>query len=175
MINSESPAEYHTTSTNMVDIPIDRCPTMSDRDRKTVARAIKLLATHLQEHGEAMLSPEVVKDYLTLHLAALRDETFTVMYLDNRHRVITTVDHFHGTIDAATVYPRVILTHALRVNAAAVIFAHNHPSGITEPSKADRVITDKLKEVLALAEVRVLDHIIVAGLNTLSFAEKGLI
>jgi len=171
MIKSETAAEYNVVST----IPLDKCPTLSERDKKTIARAIKLLGNHLQQVGDILDCPRAVKDYLILTNAAKREEAFTVLYLDNRHRVIECVEHFHGTIDGAAVYPRVIVTHALRVNAAAVIFAHNHPSGYGEPSDADRKITDRLKTALDTVEVRVLDHLIIAGVDTFSFAEKGLI
>ena len=95
--------------------------------------------------------------------------------LDTRHRLIEYREMFHGTIDSASVYPREVVKEALRLNAAAVILSHNHPSGSSEPSQADKVLTQRLKEALAMVEVRTLDHIIVAGAETVSFAEHGLI
>jgi DNA repair protein RadC len=98
---------------------------------------------------------------------------FAVLFLDNQHRLIEYVELFRGTIDAAAVYPREVVKETLSRNAAAVIFAHNHPSGSVEASQADRMLTDRLKQALALVDVRVLDHIIVAGNATVSFAERG--
>ena len=98
-----------------------------------------------------------------------------MILLDNQHRVINAVDLSHGTIDSAAVYPREVVKTALKHNAAAVILAHNHPSGVAEPSRADRQITERLQAALDLVDIRVLDHIVVAGENSLSFAERGLI
>jgi DNA repair protein RadC len=102
-------------------------------------------------------------------------EVFTLIYLDKRHRVIACQDLFRGTIDGASVYPREVVKEALKHNAAAVILAHNHPSGVAEPSQADEMITQRVKEALALVDIRVLDHVIVAGGDTTSFAERGLL
>jgi DNA repair protein RadC len=97
------------------------------------------------------------------------------LYLDTRHRVLAFREHFHGTIDGAAVYPRVIVKSALEVNAAAVILTHNHPSGSAEPSEADRNITTKLSKTLALVDIRILDHIVVSARDTVSLAERGWI
>ncbi|HGP3147634.1 TPA: JAB domain-containing protein, partial [Pseudomonas aeruginosa] len=102
-------------------------------------------------------------------------EVFAALFLDSQHRLLEYVELFRGTIDAAAVYPREVVKEALRVNAAAVIFSHNHPSGNPEPSQADKVLTQRLKEALALVDVRTLDHIIVGGEATASFAEQGLL
>jgi len=120
-------------------------------------------------------SPADVKAYLTAKLAGLDHEVFAVLFLDNRHRLIEYVEMFRGTLDGASVHPREVVKEALRLNAAAVIFAHPHPSGNPEPSAADRAITRRLKEALALIELRTLDHIVVAGNDTVSFAERGLL
>jgi DNA repair protein RadC len=109
-----------------------------------------------------------------LKLAPYEHEVFVCLFLDNQHRVIACDELFRGTIDGASVYPREVVKAALQYNAAALIMAHNHPSGISDPSQADRVITEKLKEALALIDVRVLDHFIV-GENVYSFAEHGLL
>jgi DNA repair protein RadC len=123
--------------------------------------------------GAAIFSPEETKAFLQLKLAHLEHEVFAVLWLDNRHRVIAFDELFRGTIDGASVHPREVVKTAMRHNAAACIFAHNHPSGIAEPSQADQRITQRLKEALSLVDVRTLDHVIVAE-NTCSFAERGL-
>ncbi len=127
------------------------------------------------QNGDALNSPQAVRDYLQLLLAARQQEVFVVIFLDTQHRVVATEELFLGTLSQTSVYPREVVKRALAHNAAAVIFAHNHPSGIAEPSHADEVITSILKQALALVEVRVLDHILVAGGKTLSFAERGLL
>jgi DNA repair protein RadC len=111
-------------------------------------------------------------------VAQLRDrpyEVFCCLYLDNRHRLIRFEELFRGTIDGATVHPREVLRQALAHNAAAIILAHNHPSGVAEPSQADEMITRRLKEALALVDIRVLDHLVIAGAEAVSLAEKGLL
>ncbi|WP_445368109.1 RadC family protein [Methylomonas sp. BW4-1] len=124
--------------------------------------------------GESLTSPDKAKDCIKLKLAPYEHEVFVCLFLDNQHRVIACDELFRGTIDGASVYPREVVKTALQYNAAALIMAHNHPSGISDPSQADRVITGKLKEALALIDVRVLDHFIV-GENVYSFAEHGLL
>ena len=120
-------------------------------------------------------APQTVRDYLTLHLAGREREAFSVLYLDNQHRLIAFEVPFEGTLTQTTVYPREIVRRALDLNAAAVIVAHNHPSGVPEPSRADELVTRGLRAALQLVDVMVLDHIIVAGRGTLSFAERGLL
>src|SRR5699024_9745089 len=119
--------------------------------------------------------PDATRRYLALHLARLPHEVFACVFLDNRHRVIIFEEMFRGTIDGASVYPREVVKAALHYNAAAVVFAHNHPSGVAEPSRADRDITKRLTEALALVDIRVLDHFILAHDQYTSFAERGLI
>ena len=136
--------------------------------------ARRALSTRVKR-GTSLTSPKLVRDFLTVQLGALEHEVFCVAYLDNRHRLIEFVELFRGTIDGATVHPREVVKQALQLNAAAVIFAHPHPSGIAEPSHADELITHRLREALALVEIRVLDHLIVAGGDIVSLAEKGLI
>ena len=114
-------------------------------------------------------------DYLTIQLRGLQQEVFMVLYLDSQNQLIKDEVLFYGTINAASVYPREVVKAALRNNAAALILAHNHPSGVAEPSQADKLITTKLQQALALIDINVLDHIIVGGENCVSFAERGLI
>lgn len=120
-------------------------------------------------------SPTDSADYFKLKLSHLEHESFCALYLDNRHRGIAFVELFRGTIDGTSVYPREVVKDALRHNAAAVVFCHNHPSGIAEPSAADERITHRLKAALELIDIRLLDHIVVAGQNHTSLAQRGLI
>ena len=136
-------------------------------------RAADALATKYRREG-TFTNPTNVKEYLKLKLGAHDREVFAVMFLDNQHQLISFEELFFGTIDAASIYPREVLKTALNHNAAAVIFAHNHPSGIAEPSQADKRITQRLIDALKLVDIRVLDHIVV-GEDCVSFAEKGLI
>ncbi|MGF1793840.1 DNA repair protein RadC [Photobacterium profundum] len=122
--------------------------------------------------GDVFTYPQATKDYLLFKMGGYDREVFAVLLLDNQHRLIEYKELFFGTIDAASVYPREVIKLTLDHNAAAVIFAHNHPSGISEPSDADKRITQKLKDALALIDVRVLDHFVV-GETCVSFAERG--
>ena len=132
------------------------------------------LAEELRSRS-ALTSPQAVRDYLRLTLGGREHEVFVVIFLDAQHRVLATEELFRGTLTQTSVYPREIVKAALKANAAAVIFAHNHPSGVAEPSQADELLTRQLKESLAMVDVKVLDHFIVAGRATLSFAERGLL
>lgn len=127
------------------------------------------------ERGDALTSPEATRAYLSAQMRGYTHEVFACLFLDNQHRVIEFEELFRGTIDGASVYPREVLKRALHHNAAAMIFAHNHPSGISEPSQADRQITEKLKQALGLIDIRVLDHFIIGDGAPYSFAEHGLI
>ena len=127
------------------------------------------------QRGNALTSPDITRAYLSAQLRGYSYEIFACLFLDNQHRVIQWEELFRGTIDGASVYPREVAKRALFHHSAAVIFAHNHPSGINEPSQADRQITDKLKQALALFDIRVLDHFIVGDGEPFSFAEHGLI
>ena len=120
-------------------------------------------------------SPQMVKDYLQLHLGGLQHEVFAVLFLDNQHRLISLDTLFTGTVSQTSVYPREVVKRALARNAAAVILAHNHPSGVAEPSRADEHLTQALKSALALVDVRVLDHLVVGCGLVVSFAERGLL
>ena len=127
------------------------------------------------QSGDALNSPRAVRDYLQLLLRSRQQEVFIALFLDAQHRVIATEELFHGTLTQTSVYPREVVKRALHHNAAAVIFAHNHPSGVAEPSQSDQLLTDALKQALALVDVRVLDHVIVAPGQALSMAERGLL
>ena len=127
------------------------------------------------ETRSALGSPREVRDYLRLLLARADREVFVVLMLDAQHRVIASEELFRGTLTQTSVYPREVVKAALARNAAAVIFAHNHPSGVAEPSHADELLTHSLKSALGLVDVQVLDHFIVAGSRILSFAERGLL
>jgi DNA repair protein RadC len=124
---------------------------------------------------DSLNSPQVVRDFLKMYFVGREYESFVAIFLDAQHRVIVAEELFKGTLTQTSVYPREVVKASLKHNAAAVIFAHNHPSGATEPSQSDRMLTDALKQALALVDVRVLDHFVVAGNQTMSFAERGLI
>lgn len=134
----------------------------------------RALAEEMQRR-DVLASPSAVRDYLRLKLNGLPREVFIVLLLDAQNRVIASEELFAGTLTQTAVYPREVVKLALQHNAAAVIFAHNHPSGVAEPSRADELLTKALKEALALVDVKVLDHFVVAGNGVLSFAEQGMI
>lgn len=143
-------------------------------DDEVIAEALRILSRRLV-FGPALSNPQATRDYLALRFAGLEYEVFTCLFLDNRNRVLACEELFRGTIDGANVYPREVVKRALRHNAAAVIFAHNHPSGVAEPSPADELITRRLKESLSLVDIRVLDHLVVGGEVVESMAERGLL
>lgn len=132
------------------------------------------LASSLKRHG-CLIAPDVVRDYLIARFAGLEHEVFVVLFLDAQNQLIEATEMFRGTLTQTSVYPREVVKEALRKNAAAVILAHNHPSGVAEPSRADEHLTQTLKQALMLIDVRVCDHFVVAGSQTVSFAEKGLL
>jgi DNA repair protein RadC len=136
--------------------------------------ALRVLA-HRHRRGEPLTSPEASRAYLRLKIGERKFEVFACVFIDNRHRVIAFEELFQGTIDGASVHPRVVVQKALERNAAAVILAHNHPSGVAEPSVADQRITQRLQSALELVEIRVLDHFIVTAEDSVSFAERGLL
>ena len=140
-----------------------------------ILEAARQVIDQKMQRGDEFTSPAAVKDYLRAKLAGFEHEVFAVLFLDTCHRLIDYAEMFRGTIDSAEVHPREVVKEALRLNAAAVIISHNHPSGNPEPSAADRALTSQLRQALALVDVRTLDHIIVAGGTTTSFAERGLI
>ncbi len=142
------------------------------------AAAFEILRRSLDEklkERSALTSPGAVRDYLRLTLRHREEEVFVCIWLDAQHKVIETREAFSGTLTQTSVYPREVVKAALARNAAAVIFAHNHPSGVAQPSQADELLTRNLREALALVDVKVLDHFIVAGNQAISFAERGLL
>ena len=146
-------------------------------EEEVIRAALNILEQRLEylDPDAKMDSPNVVKPYLALELMGLEHEVFGCLWLNNRHNLIQNSIMFRGTIDSAAVYPREVVKEALALNAAAVIIYHNHPSGDPEPSTADHRITERLKTALGTVEIRVIDHIVVGGSKTVSFAEKGLI
>jgi len=124
---------------------------------------------------KALTSPKDTRDFIILHLAGLEHEVFGCLWMNNRHVIISCDNLFRGTVDGASVYPREVVKEALKKNSAAVIFFHNHPSGIAEPSSADINLTRRLKTALELVDVRVLDHFVISGGEAVSFAERGLL
>ena len=143
-----------------------------------LAAALELARRSLREElkaGAALTSPGAVRDFLRLALGSRGHEVFVCLWLDAQHRVVAVEEPFRGTLTQTSVYPREIVKLALAANAAAVIFAHNHPSGAAQPSQADELLTRNLREALALVDVKVLDHFIVAGSQAISFAERGLL
>ena len=146
-----------------------------DADDAVVRQALRILESRLKSGSPTLSTPATVRDYLRLRLADLEHEVFLALFLDSQHRLITCEELFRGTLAQTSVYPREVVKAALRHNAGAVILAHNHPSGLAEPSRADELLTSALKQALALVDVKVIDHFVVAGDQTVSFAERGLL
>ena len=142
------------------------------KPEEIVSTAATILLDELTER-EALTAPTDVAQFLQMALAQEQNEVFAAIFLNNKHKVLSFEPLFSGTIDGAAVYPRVVVQQALASNAAAVIFAHNHPSGCCEPSQADRTITTRLKDALALIDVRVLDHFVVSRSEWVSLAQRG--
>jgi DNA repair protein RadC len=161
----------HQTSLFTLDADGTPIPATADQ----IIAAAREHISHRVRRGTSLVSPQATRDFLTLKLGSREFETFCCLFLDNRHRLIEFVELFRGTIDGASVHPREVVKEALKHNAAAVIFAHPHPSGIAEASHADELITRRLKEALQLVDIRVLDHLIVAGGDVVSLAESGLL
>jgi len=144
------------------------------RPDDVLERAQALLAQRYRVGSPVLTSPALTREFLRMHLGACEHEVFGMLHLDSRHRLIAVENLFRGTINSSSVHPREVVKSALAHNAAAVVLYHNHPSGLTEPSAADELITRRLREALALIDVRVLDHLIVAE-AIYSFAEAGLL
>lgn len=143
-----------------------------------LAAARELVHRWLDEelrHHPVLERPAQVASYLRIHFAGMEREIFAALFLDNRHRLISAENLFLGTVDGASVHPREVVKRALQLNAAAVIVAHNHPSGVAEPSQADEMITHRLKDALALVDIRLLDHLVIGATVATSLAERGLI
>jgi DNA repair protein RadC len=143
-------------------------------DDAVIDVALRILSERVLQ-STPLANPRATREFLAARFANLEHEVFTCLYLDNRNRVIACEDLFRGTLDGSSVHPREVVKQALTHNAAAVILAHNHPSGIAEPSQPDELITRRLKQALALVDIRVLDHLIVGGATTTSLAEQGLL
>lgn len=143
------------------------------RGDKTISKALAILERRLCRPGDALASPEAVRDYLKLNLATLPHEVFMCLFLDAQNRLLAAESLFRGTLTQTSVYPREVVKRALVHNAGGVILAHNHPSGVAEASQSDRWLTDQLKQALGMVDIRVLDHFIIAGNRALSFAESG--
>ena len=143
---------------------------------QVIEAALQILESRIEYRAdrESITSPDASRAYLKLQLAERTQEVFCCLFLDNRHRVIAFEELFYGTIDGCSVHPREVVRRVIEHNAAAVILAHNHPSGVAEPSQADMTITKRLREALTLIDVRVLDHLVI-GDEVVSFAERGLI
>ncbi|EBV8366114.1 DNA repair protein RadC, partial [Salmonella enterica subsp. enterica serovar Java] len=135
--------------------------------------ALTLLEHQLREPGAAFISTQAARDWLRLQLSTLEREEFIVLWLDNQHRLIAHETLFRGTISHTEVHPREVVKSGLKHNAAAALVAHCHPSGLAEPSNADRQITERLRQALNLVDIRLLDHLVVGGMDIVSFAEKG--
>jgi DNA repair protein RadC len=155
-----------------------RIPGLGPAKYAQVQAMVEIARRALQEdvrRDTLLNAPDKVRQYLRLWIGHLPHEVFVALYLDAQNRLLTAEELFRGTLTQTSVYPREVVKLALRHNAAALIFAHNHPSGVAEPSRADELLTAGLRQALALVDVRVLDHLIVAGNATVSFAERGLL
>ena len=146
---------------------------LSAYEARTIERALKVMEKSLVVRDVVFESPAMVRQYLSLRMFNLQHEVFIVLMLDSQNRLIEARELFRGTVSQTAVYPREVVKAALVANAASVILAHNHPSGVAEASRADRMLTDALKSALATVDIAVLDHLIVAGSTTVSFAERG--
>jgi DNA repair protein RadC len=146
-----------------------------DQDDAIVAKALRILERRLKKPWLSVDSPKTIKEFASLKLAELEREVFAVFWLNAQNQLMEYQELFVGSLTQAIVYPREVVKAGLKVNAAAAIFAHNHPSGTCEPSRADELLTTDLKRALGIVEIKVLDHIVVGDINTTSFAEKGLL
>ncbi|HED1421678.1 TPA: DNA repair protein RadC [Kluyvera georgiana] len=153
-------------------LPLFACELPATAQR-TILEALALLESQLREPGAAFTSSHAVRDWLRLKLAPLEREAFIVLWLDNQHRLIADDMLFLGTINSISIHPREVVKAGLKHNAAAAVLSHNHPSGHSEPSDADRRITARLKQALDLVDIRLLDHLVVGGMDIVSFAERG--
>ena len=148
---------------------------MLARERQTVDKALEILGSYMAGPSSVFTTPDAARQYACLHLGNLPYEVFGVLFLNSQHQLIAYESMFRGTLTQTSVYPREVIAQALAHNAASVILTHNHPSGETRPSKADEALTQTLKNALALVDVRVLDHVIVAGNKATSMSELGLL
>ncbi|EEP9145588.1 DNA repair protein RadC [Salmonella enterica] len=141
--------------------------------QQTIREALTLPEHQLREPGAAFISTQAARDWLRLQLSTLEREEFIVLWLDNQHRLIAHETLFRGTISHTEVHPREVVKSGLKHNAAAALVAHCHPSGLAEPSNADRQVTTRIQQALGLVDIRLLDHLVVGGMDIVSFAEKG--
>lgn len=153
----------------------ERADILREATAQEILQAARSALARRVSRGATLQSPGATRDFILVELGDRSHESFCILYLDNRHRVIAWQELFRGTIDGATVHPREVVKEALARNSAACILVHNHPSGVAEPSQADELITRRIRESLSLVDIRVLDHLIVAGSTVLSFAERGLL
>ena len=165
LAQSETPAGY----------AILHVPSCKELEDSCIQQALGILVSRMPPSTDIFIAPQTVRDFLRLKLGGLPHETFVVMFLNAQHGLIAYEEMFRGTLTQTSVYPREVVKASLRHNAAAVILAHNHPSGLAEPSRSDELLTQTLKSSLALVDVRVLDHFVVTAGGVLSFAEKGLL
>lgn len=161
-VRSEDTPSYHVTGATL-------------NDDQIIGKALEILWKRVTYSTTALSSPNVVKDYLRLHLGQEQSEVFGMVYLDAKHCVVGHVDMFNGTLASCTVYPRELVKGVLEANAGAVILYHNHPSGSATPSSADMRLTQEIKKALAVVDVQVLDHLVVTARDVTSFAERGLL
>ncbi len=169
------------TAERLCQRPLAELLAVAEKDSRTYGKllaALELIRRALREkisNGSMLSSPASVRDYLRLQFVGKEHEVFVVLFLDAQNRVLGTEELFRGTLTQTSVYPREVVKRALRHNAAAVILAHNHPSGVAEPSRSDEALTSALKQALALVDVKVLDHFVVGNGTAMSFAERGLL
>jgi DNA repair protein RadC len=160
---------------NLLAVRSEPAPTYNETEQQTIDAALDILARRLRSPGVALTEPTAAANYCRLRLAALEHEVFACVFMDTRHRVICFEELSRGTVDGAEVHPREIVKRALQLNAAAIIISHNHPSGHLEFSAADKAVTVRLKNALALVEVRLLDHILVTANGCAFGAREGLV
>lgn len=161
------------TVSNVVQLPDLSAQRREQRENATIRRALNILSRRMGQPGQLLTSPKIVKDYLRLRIGGREHEVFVVLFVDVKHRLIGCEEMFRGTLTSSSVYPREVLKTAMAYNASGIILAHNHPSGVPEPSGADLTLTSRIKDVVELVDVRVLDHVIVTPCETYSFAEHG--
>jgi len=171
----ENATPYTQMNLSFTPLPANTDYNAADLNQDAVIQMALNILSQRNAIGEPMVQPSDAADYLRLKLSGYKNEVFCAIFLNTRHRIIAFEELFFGTIDGAAVYPRVVVQRVMAHNASAVVFAHNHPSGITEPSEADKFITKKLIDAMSLIDVRVLDHIVVGDSGTTSFAECGLL
>lgn len=157
------------------DGPVYAIDNTTEAEDQIIARGLTILAGRMRTDREVFASPNTVRQYCQLRLGALDHEVFAVLFLDVQNRLIEYREMFRGTLTQTSVYPREVVKECLELNAAAVVLVHNHPSGSVQPSRADEALTQTLRSALALVDVRVLDHVIVSAVQSLSMAERGLL